>query len=204
MKTLSLSLMFALALGVVHVSAQSQTAPLPATEPEHASSGGGGGVCPGCKMGGDSQGAVKTEVAFKQDGGKQDDAEKTVLELEEKWCNAEANHDVAFLEKVEADGFVFTDSTGKVTTKQDEIAEAKQGGDAIKFKLSDMKAHVYGSAAVLTGLTTFIGVDPGAGGVVSYRWTDVFVRQANGEWQVAASQATAVGEEKPGAEKPGE
>ena len=199
MKSLSFSLLFVLVLGSAHVSAQSQSTPLPATEPEPASVG----ACPMCKMCVDNnggKGGVKTEVAFKQSDGKQDDAEKEVLDLEKSWCNAEAQHDVAFLEKVEADGFVFTDSTGKVTTKQDEIAEAKLGGDAIKFKLSDMKAHVYGNAAILTGQTSFTPADAGEAAPMAYRWTDVFVRQANGEWQVVASQATALGEEKPAGE----
>ncbi len=205
MKTLSLSLLFAFTLGTAHASAQSETAapavsPLPATEPEPAS----GGSCPMCKMSSDGKCAVKTEIAFKEPASKQDDTEKAVLDLEQKWCDAEAQHDVAFLEKVEADGFVFTDSTGKVTTKQDEIAEAKQGGDAIKFKLSDMKAHVYGNAAVLTGQTTFDPADTGNSAPVAYRWTDVFARQANGEWQVVASQATAIGQEKSAEEKPSE
>ena len=124
MKTIFLSLGFALTLGAVHVSAQATPAPLPATEPEPAS----GGCCPMCKMGGDGKAPVKTEIAFKEPAAKQDDAEKAVLDLEEKWCEAEARHDVAFLEKVEADGFTFTDSTGKVTGKQEEIVEAKARG----------------------------------------------------------------------------
>ena len=156
MKTLCLSLGFALVLGVAHVPAQSAPAiapaasPVPAVEPEPASTASG--CCPMCKMDGEAKNVVKTEVAFKQGGEKPaDDAEQAVVDLEKKWCEAEARHDVAFLEKVEADGFTFTDSTGKVTTKQDEITEAKQGGETVNFKLSDMKAHLYGSAAILTG-----------------------------------------------------
>ncbi len=126
------------------------------------------------------------------------------MDLEEKWCQAEAQHDAAFLEKAEADGFIFTDSTGKLTTKQDDIAEAKQGGEKIDFKLSDMKAHVYGNTAILTGQTTFSPADTGSPTPIAYRWTDVFVRQANGEWQVVASQATALGQAKNSDEKPGE
>ncbi len=190
MKTFCLSLWFALVLGAVQVSAQDAPA--------------AGGCCPMCKLDGDGKASLKTEVAFKEATAKPDDAEKAVLDLEEKWCEAEARHDVAFLEKVEADGFTFTDSTGKLTTKQDEIAEAKQGGEKIAFKLSDMKAHVYGNAAILTGQTTFSPADTGNPTPIAYRWTDVFVRQANGEWQVVASQATALGQAKNSDDKPGE
>ncbi len=201
MKTIFLSLGFALTLGVVHVSAQTASSPLPATEPEAAS----GGSCPLCKMGGDSKGPVKTDVAFKQGGEKPaDDAERVVLDLEQKWCESEARHDVAFLEKVEVDGFTFTDATGKVTGKQEEIAEAKQGGEPINFKLSDMKVHLYGNTAIVTGQTAFSPADLSQVSSAAYRWTDVFVRQANGEWQVVASQATALDQGKGGEGKPSE
>ena len=183
MKTLCLSLLFVLALGTVGVSAQLPTAtPLHATEQEAKS----GSVCPMCKM----------DVAQCADhDAKGAEAEKAVVDLETKWCEAEARHDVAFIEKVEADGFTYTDSSGKVTTKHDEIEEAKQGGDKIEFRLSDIKAHVYGDTVILTGQTTFM-TDETDGAPSAYRWTDVFVRQPSGEWQVVASHSSVLNQEK--------
>ena len=194
MKILCLSLWFVLAIGTASISAQSPAAtPLPATEPEAASSG----VCPECKM--DISKCedhdAKSTAADKDQAGKQAEAEKAVVDLEAKWCEAEARHDAAYIEKVEADGFTFTDSNGKVTTKKDEVEEAKQGGDVVEFKLSDMKAHAYGNTVVLTGQTTFPATDVDSV-PTAYRWTDVFVRQSNGEWQVVASHSSGVSQQK--------
>ena len=195
MKTLCLSLWFVLAFGAAGVSAQAPAAsPLPATEPEAAASSG---VCPMCKMD-TAQCEAHDAKASAADNGqiaKGAEAEKAVVDLEVKWCEAEARHDAAFIEKVEADGFTYTDSSGKVTTKRDEIEEAKQGGDKVEFKLTDIKAHVYGDTVVLTGQTTFT-TDDTEGAPNSYRWTDVFVRQSNGEWQVVASHSSVLSQEK--------
>ena len=67
-----------------------------------------------------------------------------------------------------------------------------------------MKAHLYGNTAIVTGQTAFSPADLGQVSSAAYRWTDVFVRQANGEWQVVASQATALDQTKSAEEKPGE
>ena len=175
-----LSVVLSLVVAAADVSAQTPApspspaaSPLPATEPEHKADD----ACEHCRE--------------RMDGAKRAETEKTVLELEQKWCEAEARHDVAFLEKAEADTFTFTDSSGHLTTKKDEIEAAKQGGDKIEFKLSDMKAQIYGDAAILTGQTSFDAGDTGAA-PSAYRWTDVFVRLPDGEWQVVASQATAI------------
>ena len=55
-----------------------------------------------------------------------------------------------------------------------------------------MKAQLHGDTAVVTGQTTLAGRDHGGALNGTYRWTDVFVRAAGGDWQVVASQATAV------------
>lgn len=207
MKTLCLSLLFTVAAGATRLAALTAAAtptpsptptpaatPLPATEPEPSASPADNkdkadkmdGCCPMCQPGKDKESKAAPGPAAD---------EQAVLKLEQDWCEAEARHDTAFLDKVETDNFVFTDSLGKVTGKADEIAEAKEGGDRIDFKLTDMKAHLHGDTVILTGQTTFV---PPAGhtGNFSYRWTDIFVRQPGGEWKVAASQATALNQGK--------
>lgn len=173
--------------------------PGPEAKPETAPES----CCPECKMG-KTAGSADTDKDGKPAAEKDQAAtEKALIDLEIQWCEAEARHDLAFLEKIETDGFTFTDLTGKVTTKQDEIEEAKQGGERIDYKLSDMKAHLYGDAAILTGQTTFSPANA-TSAPLAYRWTDVFVRRANGEWQVAASQTTALPRTGAAAEVPGE
>ncbi len=122
------------------------------------------------------------------------DDKAALLKLEQDWASAAAKHDTAFLERVEDDAFVYTDSTGNVAHKADDLALARAGEVKIEsFKLADMRVQLYGDTAVVTGLTTVVGSDRGGSLNGTYRWTDVFVRRPGGNWQVVASQATAVG-----------
>ena len=117
-----------------------------------------------------------------------------LLKLEQDWANAVAKHDAAFIERVEHDAYVYTDASGSVAHKADDLAAARAGDAKIEsFKLSDMKAQIHGDTAVVTGETTLVGSD--RGGVLSgtYRWTDTFIRVAGGGWQVVASQVTNLG-----------
>lgn len=116
-----------------------------------------------------------------------------LLKLEQDWANAVAKHDAAFIERVEADDYVYTDAAGNVGHKADDLATARAGDVKIDaFKLSAMKVELHGDAAVVTGMTTLAGSDHGGPLAGTYRWTDTFVRRADGSWQVVASQATTV------------
>ena len=117
-----------------------------------------------------------------------------LLKLEQHWASAVAKHDAAFIERVEDEAYVYTDATGNVAHKADDLAAARAGDVKIEsFKLSDMKVQLHGGTAVVTGQTTLAGSDHGGTLNGTYRWTDVFVRRPDGAWQVISSQATTVG-----------
>ena len=116
-----------------------------------------------------------------------------LLKLEQDWANAVAKHDAEFIERVEAENYVYTDAAGNVGHKADDLATARAADVKIDaFRLSAMKVELHGDAAVVTGITTVSGNDRGAVLGGTYRWTDTFVRRADGSWQAVASQATAV------------
>ena len=116
-----------------------------------------------------------------------------LLKLEQDWANAVAKHDVAFIERVEADNYVYTDAAGNVGHKADDLATARAGDVKIDaFKLAAMKVELHGDTAVVTGETTLAGSDHSGTLAGTYRWTDTFVRRPGGSWQAVASQATTV------------
>ncbi len=117
-----------------------------------------------------------------------------LLKLEQDWADAVARHDAAFIERVEHEAYIYTDASGNVAHKVDDLANARAGDVKIdSFKLSGMEVQVHGDAAVVTGEITLLGSDHGGALNGTYRWTDVFVRRPGGNWQVVASQATTVG-----------
>jgi ketosteroid isomerase-like protein len=118
--------------------------------------------------------------------------EQELLKLESNWGDALLKNDSAALERIYADEYLFTDSEGSTWNKSQDLANTKSGASKItSFKLEDMKVHVYGEAAVVTGKTILKGTFQGKDISGQHRFTDVFVKRA-GRWQCVATQSTLI------------
>ena len=118
--------------------------------------------------------------------------EQDLLKLESNWGDALLKNDTAALERIYADEYLFTDSEGVTWNKSQDLANTKSGASKItSFKLEDMKVHVYGEAAVVTGKTILKGTFQGKDISGQHRFTDVFVKRA-GRWQCVATQSTLI------------
>jgi ketosteroid isomerase-like protein len=118
--------------------------------------------------------------------------EKEILKLEHDWNVATQKKDKAFMEKLYADEYLGTDPLGSTYTKSQDLATTTGGEFDLKsFELSDLKVHVYGDTAVVTGANAMKAVFKGKPIDGTFRFTDVFVKK-NGRWQVVASQGTQV------------
>ena len=164
-------------------STRAQTpAPAPAATPAAAATPG---ATPTAAPASESPKAVATP-ALTED-------EQTLLKLEQDWGEATMKGDVAFVDRSEAEEYVYTDPNGQLSNKKDSLDAAKAGATKISsFKIRDVKVHVYGDSAVLTGQTQLKGKDDNGNDISGdYRWTDVFIRR-EGRWQAVASQATTI------------
>jgi ketosteroid isomerase-like protein len=113
-------------------------------------------------------------------------AEQELLELMQDWMNAEVKGDMAFLDRFIADDCTITDSAGTVWTKAQFLAGLKSGeGAVLSYALDNMKARVYGDAAVVTGRMTAKQTFQGNDISGQYQCTDTFIRTA-GRWQCVA------------------
>jgi ketosteroid isomerase-like protein len=118
--------------------------------------------------------------------------EQELIKLELEWANANVKVDVAFLDKIIADDWVFTDPDGVIWTKAGSLASLKSGEDKVSSMVTDdTKARVYGDAAVVMGRNvtkeTFKGKDVSG----TFRWTDTWIKKA-GRWQCVATHASKV------------
>jgi ketosteroid isomerase-like protein len=119
-------------------------------------------------------------------------AEQELIKLEKEWADAAVKADVAALDHILADDFVSTDFEGTLWDKAKSLALMKSGEDkASSAVLDDMKARVYGDAAVVTGRATVKQVYKGRDLSGQYRFTDTFVKRG-GRWQCVASQGTKI------------
>ena len=85
--------------------------------------------------------------------------EQELMQLERDWSAAVLKHDTATIDRILADDYVGIDGRGIITTKAQEIEEAKAPNAAaspppflvLDETISDMKVRAYGNVAVVNG-----------------------------------------------------
>jgi uncharacterized protein (TIGR02246 family) len=114
--------------------------------------------------------------------------------LESHWEAALLTHDASAIEKMVADDFIGTSSSGKQGDKATLLAEAKRDTNTYTSAVSsDMTVRTFGpNVAVVTGIAKETGKTKGGKTFShSYRFTDTWVER-NGEWQCVAAHAMAL------------
>ena len=82
----------------------------------------------------------------------QSNTAKELIELENRFNEALVRADIGVIEEIEANDLIFTDATGAVTNKAEEIQSMKSG--EVKFasiKMTDTHVQDYGNIGVVTG-----------------------------------------------------
>ncbi|GAC1668220.1 MAG: hypothetical protein NVS9B4_24080 [Candidatus Acidiferrum sp.] len=117
--------------------------------------------------------------------------EKQLMDLEQKWGEALEKGDAAALGSILDQSYVDTDETGHRSNKQ-ELLEVFKSGDLkiSSIKLSAMKVHQYGSAAVVTGRAAQEGAYKGQPLTKAVVFTDTLVR-FGGKWRAVSSHRSA-------------
>lgn len=116
------------------------------------------------------------------------EVEQQLIKLDQQLAQAQSLGDVAALEKILAEDYVYTDQTGRMGTKREALANAQEGPDEGSIENSEYKVLQLGASAVMTHLSAIKGKD----GKTEYvRTMHVWTLRAN-EWQLAAHQWTPV------------
>lgn len=120
----------------------------------------------------------------------QDAVVKEICRLEDSWQAAEVRKDGAAVGQLLAEGFLFTAPDGTLlsrsqliqvvsTSKTEHIAEVG----------SNYQVKVYENTAVIHGIVTVVDRVEGAVHTERLRWTDTWVKQADGRWRCVAAQS---------------
>lgn len=114
-------------------------------------------------------------------------AERELFRLEDGWTTALVRRDTGYFRRTLAPGYVYSDETG-VADREQTLREMTASSDTVTYAANeDMRAHVYGTTGVVTGILVTRG--RGAGGAFQhrYRFTDTWIRRG-GRWIMVASQ----------------
>jgi ketosteroid isomerase-like protein len=117
--------------------------------------------------------------------------EREIRKVESALCEAIRAGDAAGIARYEDETYTLTNSKGVVTRRADDIADAKKGVRYDEFRNHDQSLRLYGDAAIVLGVTSVKGASDGKPFAADFRFTDTYVRRADG-WKIAASHATRI------------
>ena len=116
---------------------------------------------------------------------------QAIAGMENDWAAAELTGDSAKVASMLAESFVNTDVEGKVSDRKATLAGIKPG-TITASKLNDVKVNVYGNSAVATGGWEGTMTAGGKATNIRERWTDTWVKEADGKWRCVASHQSLI------------
>ena len=113
--------------------------------------------------------------------------------LEEAWRTAVLNGNTAAMEALLADDYMAITASGTLQTKDQVLANLRSGRTHIKsLDISDRKVRFYGTTALVTSLAEVQGTNAEGDFTGSFRYTRVYVRNAQGEWKIVSFEASRI------------
>lgn len=126
-------------------------------------------------------------LAFAMNAVAEDDDAAKVRALELKWTESYKQRKIDILASLLSDDFVITVEDGATYSKSGYITHTADTSVQVKLaELSDLKVHLHGNAAVVTGAYHEKGISNGRPYEYHDRLTDVWMKR-EGTWQVIAS-----------------
>jgi hypothetical protein len=141
--------------------------------------------------------ALLPATALAQDprgpAGSPEDVRREIMAVEERIGQANFACDYAFFAKVEASEFIFTDPSGGLTTRAQDLAGEKDCRPSNgTYVLAEVRITTLGSVVVFNALATTTRVKAGGESVARrQRFTDVLVWR-DGRWQLVAGHSSGV------------
>jgi ketosteroid isomerase-like protein len=124
--------------------------------------------------------------------------QRDLAQIEREIGRANLECDYKYFDQVEAEEFLFTDATGGLTTKKQDMAGEKSCHKSSgSYEVDDTRVLIYGATAVVTGRVTTSATNKEGQKVIRHsRFTDVFVWR-DGRWQLVAGHSSRIPEPKP-------
>jgi ketosteroid isomerase-like protein len=132
--------------------------------------------------------AVVWNVQAQQTGG---DTRKTIVDLENRWLEADKASNPDMVAALMSDNYLATNSEGKLEDKAKtlELVKTRKYNTA---EYEDVQVTLFGNTAIARGGYKGSGTEPSGKPFTEHlRWTDTWVK-TGGKWQVVATQYTAV------------
>jgi ketosteroid isomerase-like protein len=121
------------------------------------------------------------------------DSRHEIDQLEDKWRNAVLDSDANALDSLLADDYMAITPSGTIQTRDEALQNMRSHRVHItSLTITDRKVRFYGATAVVTSLATIDGTNPEGPVTGDYRYTHVYVRNAQGVWKIVSVEASHV------------
>ena len=114
-------------------------------------------------------------------------------QLEDTWRTAILKGDTNTIGPLLADDYMAITPSGTLQTKEESLASIRSGSYHFSsLDISDRKVRFYGDTAVVTSLADVQATTPGGNVKGAYRYTRVYVRDAQGAWKIVSFEASRI------------
>lgn len=116
-------------------------------------------------------------------------------QLEDEWRNAALNGDAKSMDALLADDYMAITAAGTLQSRDETLQNMRSGRvHFTSLTITDRKVRFYGATAVVTSLATIQATTPDGPVTGDYRYTHVYVRNAQGAWKIVSFEASHVRE----------
>ena len=131
-------------------------------------------------------------LSIAQEPSKQSSEEGRLRALESAWNHAEQSKDAKALNQLLGESLVYIDYDGTLLNKKEFLESTLHNSiEQEQINNDGMTVHIYGNAAVVTGIYRDKGIEKGKAFLRRGRFTDTWVNH-DGVWQCVASQSTLI------------
>jgi ketosteroid isomerase-like protein len=128
-------------------------------------------------------------------GEKTEQIKKEILKVEEERAQALEKGDLAVLDRILADDYVYVNVFGELSNKAGRLGTTRSGVSKHEsLTEDDFQLHVYGDTVVMTGRASGLVKYRGKINNKARRFTNVYMKQG-GQWRLVAHQATTIAEQ---------
>lgn len=116
-----------------------------------------------------------------------------IEQLEEAWRNAMLKSDTAAMGVLLSNDYIAITASGTLQNKDEALANLRtRRVHLTALSVSDRKVRFYGTTALVNSLAEVQGTTPDGDVSGAYRYTRVYVRDAQGKWKIVSFEASHI------------
>ena len=130
--------------------------------------------------------------------GQKHESRHDIDQLEDEWRDAVLSSNTKVMDSLLAVDYMGITASGTLQSRDETLQSLSSGKTHFAvLVISDQKVRFYATTAVVTSLANIQATTPEGRVIGSYRYTHVYVRDAQGDWKIVSFEASRVREPGP-------